>query len=191
MVTENDLSWLGVYSAMRYWRKSLRLIHSQAAGDLRAYTLCGSASCWPAIMLLARDRDLLVGVCCVPHLQGAVRRAPRPGTMVMLMARDTRMRTGDACCVSAVGYSLRVSRQERTVLRQSPWCHKLPSLQCWMCLALSVLVVAAQPTVLDVLGVPVPYVFLCCSKLLREWPMSYYQSHLFLSHAVVTRCYYL
>ena len=135
-------------------------------------------------MLLARDRDLLVGVCCVPHLQGAVRRAPCPGTMVMLMARDTRMRTGDACCVSAVGYSLRVSRQERTVLRQSPWCHKLPSLQCWMCLALSVLgtvsawhcqclalsvlVVAAQPTVLDVLGVPVPYVFLCCSKLLRE-----------------------
>ena len=76
MVTENDLSWLGVYSAMRYWRKSLRLIHSQAAGDLRAYTLCGSASCWPAIMLLARDRDLrtssTVGVCCVPlTCQGA------------------------------------------------------------------------------------------------------------------------
>ena len=89
-------------------------------------------------MLLARDRDLLVGVCCVPHLQGVVRRAPRPSTVVILMTRDTRMRTGDAYYVSAVGYCPRVSRLERTVLRQSPWCRNI--------------IVASQLVVLDVPG---------------------------------------
>ena len=59
---------------------------------------------------------------------------------------------------------------------------------------LYLLTMASQPAVLDVLamlyvlaGVPVLYV-LCVQQLLREWPMSYYQSHLFLSHAVVSRC---
>ena len=63
---------------------------------------------------------------------------------------------------------LRVSRQERTVLRQSPWCRNVvvvPSLQCWMCVALSVLLVAAQPAVLDVVRSSVCFML---QQLLRE-----------------------
>ena len=60
---------LGVYSVMCYWRKFPRLIHSQAAGDLRVCALwfCKDLS---LCCLLAWDRDLLVG--CVVFLKLAV-----------------------------------------------------------------------------------------------------------------------
>ena len=68
------------------------------------------------------------------------------------------------------------------------------------------LTMASQPAMLDVLAVlyalavlyvlallyvlaVVPVLAICVQQLLREWPMSYYQPHLFLSHAVVSRCY--
>ena len=80
-----------------------------------------------------------------PTCRGWCRRVPRPDTVVILMTRDTCMRTGDAYYVSAGGYCLRVSR---TVLRRSPWCHNIVVASQLVVLdvrmALSVLVVAAQ-----------------------------------------------
>ena len=54
--------------------------------------------------------------------------------------------------------------------------------------ALYVLAVLYVSALLHVLAV-VPVLAICVQQLLREWPMRYYQPHLFLSHAVVLRCY--
>ena len=69
--------------------------------------------CWK------RDRDLLAEVCSILCLQGVVRHAPHPNTLVSLMVSDTRM-SGlsngmDTCCVfaSQSHWTLAVSRKAK------------------------------------------------------------------------------